>query len=79
MRAPILRLTISVVLLATSVSLSGLPYSRMSGSIASMGGGASADTRTWIAPPLYAPPSFEAYRARRDPALEAILAYGRDR
>jgi hypothetical protein len=23
-------------------------------------------------------PSFEAYRARRDPALEAILAYGRE-
>ena len=27
-----------------------LPYSKMSGSIASRGGGNSADTRTWIAP-----------------------------
>ncbi len=32
------------------------------------------DGRTWIAPLLYTPPSFEAYRAKRDPALEAILA-----
>jgi len=43
------------------------------------GGGASSDARTWIAPQLYAPPSFVAYRAKRDPALEAILAYGRER
>ena len=56
-----------------------LPYSRMAGSIASMGGGASSDARTWIAPQLYVPPSFVAYRAKRDPALEAILAYGRER
>jgi hypothetical protein len=56
-----------------------LPSSKMSGSIASMGGGNSVDTRTWIAPQLYTPPSFEAYRAKRDPALEAILAYGRGR
>jgi hypothetical protein len=33
------------------------------------------DYRTWIAPLLYAPPSFALYRANRDPALEAILAY----
>ena len=56
-----------------------LPYSKMSGSIASVGGGNSADTRTWIAPRLYTPLSFEAYRAKRDPALEAIVAYGRGR
>jgi tetratricopeptide (TPR) repeat protein len=56
-----------------------LPYSKMAGSIASMGGGASFDTRTWIAPRLYTPPSISAYRAKRDPALEAILAYGRER
>lgn len=56
-----------------------LPYSKMAGSIASMGGGASSDMRTWIAPRLYAPPSVAAYRAKRDPALEAILAYGRER
>jgi hypothetical protein len=56
-----------------------LPYSKMAGSIASMGGGASVDTRTWIAPRLYAPPSIAAYLAKRDPALDAILAYGRER
>jgi hypothetical protein len=56
-----------------------LPYSKMSGSIASVGGGNAADTRTWIAPRLYAPPSFAAYRAKRDPALEAVLAYSRGR
>jgi hypothetical protein len=56
-----------------------LPYSKMSGSIASVGGGNASDSRTWIAPLLYTPPSFAAYRAKRDPALEAILAYGRER
>jgi hypothetical protein len=53
-----------------------LPYSKMSGSIASMGGGNAADTRTWIAPMIYAPPTFAAYRAKRDTALEAVLGYG---
>jgi len=33
------------------------------------------DHRTWIAPLIYVPPTFEAYRANRDTALEAILAY----
>jgi hypothetical protein len=32
------------------------------------------DYRTWIAPRIYTPPTFAAYRAGRDPALEAILA-----
>jgi hypothetical protein len=32
------------------------------------------DHRTWIAPLIYTPPTFEAYRHNRDPALEAILA-----
>ena len=32
------------------------------------------DHRPWIAPELYAPPSFEAYSQNRDPALEAILS-----
>lgn len=32
------------------------------------------DRRTWLAPELYAPPTFEAFRANRDPAMEAILA-----
>jgi len=33
------------------------------------------DHRPWIAPLLYAPPAFEAYRSNRDPAMEAIAAY----
>jgi hypothetical protein len=61
------------------MNLLTLPYGNMSGGIAGMGGGNSADKRTWIAPQVYAPPSFEAYRAKRDPAMEAILAYGRGR
>ena len=32
------------------------------------------DHRTWIAPRLYAPPTFAAYVENRDPALEAVLA-----
>jgi len=32
------------------------------------------DHRPWIAPDIYAPPTFEAYRSNRDPAMEAILA-----
>jgi tetratricopeptide (TPR) repeat protein len=33
------------------------------------------DFRTWIAPTLYIPPTFAAYRANRDPVMEAILAW----
>jgi tetratricopeptide (TPR) repeat protein len=32
------------------------------------------DHRPWIAPHLYAPPTFEAFSQNRDPALEAILS-----
>jgi tetratricopeptide (TPR) repeat protein len=32
------------------------------------------DYRIWIAPTLYTPPTFAAFRANRDPAVEAILA-----
>jgi tetratricopeptide (TPR) repeat protein len=32
------------------------------------------DYRTWLAPTLYTPPTFAAFRANRDLALEAILA-----
>jgi hypothetical protein len=54
-----------------------LPYSKMRGSISDLYWQSSVamDYRTWIAPLLYAPPSFELYRANRDPALEAIWAY----
>lgn len=33
------------------------------------------DKRTWIAPLLYTPPSFEYFKANRDPAMEAIIEY----
>lgn len=33
------------------------------------------DSRIWIAPQIHVPPTFAAYRANRDPALEAILNY----
>lgn len=32
------------------------------------------DYRAWIAPQIYRPPTFAAYRANRDPALEAIFS-----
>jgi C-terminal processing protease CtpA/Prc len=37
----------------------------------------ATDFRTWIPPTLYVPETFAAFRARRDSALEAILAYPR--
>jgi hypothetical protein len=54
-----------------------LPYSKMQGTISDLYWQSSVamDHRTWIAPLLYAPPSFELYRANRDPAMEAILRY----
>jgi tetratricopeptide (TPR) repeat protein len=33
------------------------------------------DRRVWIAPQIYLPPTFEAYRTNRDTALEAIISY----
>jgi hypothetical protein len=57
-----------------------LPYSRTSVSISDFfwQGSWPNDRRTWIAPLHFIPPSFEAYRAKRDPALELILAYPAD-
>lgn len=54
-----------------------LPYSKMQGSISDLYWQTSwpMDHRPWIAPLLYAPPTFAAYREGRDPALEAILDY----
>jgi tetratricopeptide (TPR) repeat protein len=54
-----------------------LPYSKMEGSISDLYWQSSwpMDYRTWIAPTLYAPPTFELYKQNRDPAMEAILAY----
>ncbi len=55
-----------------------LPYSRTGVSISDLFWQSSwpTDRRTWIAPFLYTPPTFKAYQAKRDPAMEAILIYG---
>lgn len=52
-----------------------LPYSKMVGSVSDLYWGRSwpMDYRTWIAPQLYAPPTFAAYKDNRDVALEAVL------
>jgi tetratricopeptide (TPR) repeat protein len=57
-----------------------LPYSKMSGTISDLywQNSVAMDYRVWISPQLYAPPSFELYRANRDPAMEAITAYPRE-
>ncbi len=53
-----------------------LPYSKLRANAADLYWQTSwpDDYRTWTAPDLYAPPTFEAYRRNQDPALEAILA-----
>jgi len=53
-----------------------LPYSKLSVNAADLYWQTSwpMDYRPWIAPELYAPPSFEAYSQNRDPAMEAVLA-----
>jgi tetratricopeptide (TPR) repeat protein len=54
-----------------------LPYSKMEGSISDLYWQRSwpMDHRNWIAPDLPAPPTFEVFKANRDPAMEAIRAY----
>jgi hypothetical protein len=56
-----------------------LPYSGVRATISDLMWQRSwpTDRRTWVAPLLYAPPTFETYRAKRDPAMEAILDYGK--
>jgi hypothetical protein len=53
-----------------------LPYSGLRANVSDLLWQSSwpMDYRRWIAPTLYAPPTFEAFAANRDPALEAILA-----
>jgi hypothetical protein len=53
-----------------------LPYSKLRANVADLFWQTSwpMDYRTWIAPDIYAPPTFEAYRRNQDPALDAILA-----
>lgn len=54
-----------------------LPWSKLVGSISDLywQNSTAMDSRPWIAPEIYAPPTFAALRANRDPALEAILGY----
>ena len=53
-----------------------LPYSRLRANVSDLYWQTSwpVDYRTWIAPLLHAPPTCEALRQNRDPALEAVLA-----
>ena len=53
-----------------------LPYSRLRANAGDLFWQTSwpEDHRTWIAPDIYAPPTFEAFRRNRDPAMDAILA-----
>lgn len=54
-----------------------LPYSKMTGSISDLywQNSVAMDYRVWIAPQIYAPPSFELFKSNRDPAMEAVMAY----
>jgi hypothetical protein len=54
-----------------------LPYSKVLVNVSDLYWQSSwpDDYRTWIAPQIYTPPTFAAYRANRDLALEAVVAY----
>ncbi|MDQ1640158.1 MAG: hypothetical protein QOF62_3497 [Pyrinomonadaceae bacterium] len=54
-----------------------LPYSKVLVNVSDLYWQSSwpFDYRTWVAPQIYTPPTFAAYRANRDPAMEAIVAY----
>jgi hypothetical protein len=53
-----------------------LPYSKVRANAADLFWQTSwpDDHRTWVAPDIYTPPTFEAYRRNQDPAMDAILA-----
>jgi tetratricopeptide (TPR) repeat protein len=53
-----------------------LPYSKTLVNVADLYWETSwpMDHRPWIAPELYAPPTFESYRQNQDPAVDAILS-----
>lgn len=57
-----------------------LPYSGVRVSISDVYWQSSwpTDRRIWLAPAINVPPTFEAYRTKRDPALECILAFPGD-
>lgn len=54
-----------------------LPYSKIVANVSDLYWESSwpQDHRKWIAPQIYLPPTFAAYRTNRDPALEAALSY----
>jgi tetratricopeptide (TPR) repeat protein len=54
-----------------------LPYSKAEANVSDLLWQTTwpTDYRIWIAPTIYTPPTFAAYRANRDPALEAILSW----
>jgi hypothetical protein len=54
-----------------------LPFSKVEANVSDLRwvGTWPGDYRRWIAPTLYTPPTFAAYRANRDVAMEAILTY----
>jgi len=54
-----------------------LPYSKILANVSHLYWQSSypQDQRTWIAPQIYVPPTFAAYRRNGDAALEAILSY----
>jgi tetratricopeptide repeat protein len=56
-----------------------LPYSGMAANVSELLWQSAWpwDRRTWIAPLLYSPPTFAAFRRSQDPALEAIAEYRR--
>ena len=54
-----------------------LPYSKVLANVSDLYWQSAwpMDYRTWIAPHIYAPPTFAAFSASRDPALEAIISF----
>jgi hypothetical protein len=54
-----------------------LPYSKILANVSHLYWQSSypQDQRAWIAPQIYVPPTFEAYRANLDSVLDAILSY----
>jgi tetratricopeptide (TPR) repeat protein len=54
-----------------------LPYSKMMVNISHLAwqGSLPLDRRRWIAPLIYAPPTFADYKAKRDAPMEAVLAF----
>ena len=57
-----------------------LPYSKFRANAADLFWQTSWpwDHRTWIAPDIYAPPTFEAFSRNQDPAMDAIMAIRED-